>query len=131
MRGCLLPTASCYLGRCRDSAGLEVLHSHFEGWSPFVRLASTAACRGSFHIGDAASAMQRLRLHPAGPEDRTTRQAVLLSTAAGSLQVLAPLALPAAAGLDLAAAVPALRALQRELLLLLPQPAGLNPAAFR
>ena len=90
-----------------------------------------AVCRGSFHIGDAASAMQRLRLHPAGPEDATTRHAVLLSTAAGSLQVLAPLSLPAAAGLDLTAAVPALRALQRELLLLLPQAAGLNPAAFR
>ena len=33
--------------------------------------------------------------------------------------------------LELGAAVPALRALQRELLLLVPQAAGLNPAAFR
>ena len=75
--------------------------------------------------------MRRLRLHPSSPEDRTVRQAVLLSSAAGSLQLLAPLALPAAAGLDVAAGLPALRALQRELLLLLPQPAGLNAAAFR
>lgn len=75
--------------------------------------------------------MQRLRLHPPSPGDRTTRQAVLLSTAAGSLQLLAPLALSEAAGLEAAAAVAALRALQRELALLLPQVAGLNPAAFR
>lgn len=75
--------------------------------------------------------MQRLRLHPPGPGDRTTRQAVLLSTAPGSLQLLAPLALAPAAGLEAPAALAALRALQRELLLLLPQAAGLNPAAFR
>ncbi len=77
--------------------------------------------------------MQRLRLHPpsASPADRTLRQAVLLSSAPGSLQLVAPLALPAAAGVDVASALPTLRALQRELLLLLPQPAGLNPAAFR
>lgn len=75
--------------------------------------------------------MQRLRMHAAGPEDRTARQAVLLSTAAGALQVVAPLALPAAAQLEVPAALEALRALQRELALLLPQAAGLNPAAFR
>lgn len=87
--------------------------------------------RGAFHIGDPATAMQRLRLHPPGPGDRTARQAVLLSTAPGSLQLLAPLALAPAAGLEAPAALAALRALQRELLLLLPQAAGLNPAAFR
>ena len=75
--------------------------------------------------------MQRLRMNPPGPEDRTARQAVLASSAAGALQLAAPLALPAAAGLEAPAAVAALRALQRELLLLLPQAAGLNPAAFR
>ena len=75
--------------------------------------------------------MQRLAMAPPGPEDHTPRQAVLLSSAPGSLHLLAPLALPAAASLELGAAVPALRALQRELLLLVPQAAGLNPAAFR
>lgn len=73
--------------------------------------------------------MQRLRLRPPAAEDRTTRQAVLLSTAPGSLALLAPLALPP--GCEAAPTVAALRALQRELALLVPQAAGLNPAAFR
>jgi hypothetical protein len=96
-----------------------------------VRYRFHPGCRGSFHIGDPASAMQRIRLQPPSPGDRTTRQAVLLSSAAGSLQLLAPLALPADSSLDMPAALAALRALQRELLLLLPQAAGLNPGAFR
>lgn len=95
--------------------------------APFSRL----RCRGAFHLGDPATAMQRLRMHAAGPEDRTARQAVLLSTAAGALQLAAPLALSAAAQIEVPAALAALRALQREMALLLPQAAGLNPAAFR
>lgn len=73
--------------------------------------------------------MQRLRLQPPTPEDRTTRQAVLLASAPGSLALLAPLALPP--GWEAAPTVAALRALLRELALLRPQAAGLNPGAFR
>lgn len=108
--------------------GMPLHHNnHSNPSAPSSRL----RCRGVFHLGDPATAMQRLRMHAAGPEDRTARQAVLLSMAAGALQLAAPLALPAAAQIEVPAALAALRALQRELALLLPQAAGLNPAAFR
>ncbi|KAL4424540.1 hypothetical protein ABPG77_010120 [Micractinium sp. CCAP 211/92] len=111
-----------------DAAGtlrlLSYLPNHPESWK-----GQRLVAWGAFHLGDAASAMQRLRLQPPTPEDRTTRQAVLLASAPGSLALLAPLALPP--GWEAAPTVAALRALQRELALLRPQAAGLNPGAFR
>lgn len=78
--------------------------------------------------------MRRLRLAHPDPSDRATRQGVLLASHGGSLALLAPLLLPPAAGGaagDGAAAAAALRALQAELALAAPAPAGLNPCAFR
>ena len=82
-----------------------------------------ALCRGAIHIGQLACSCLRHRIIPPGVPGDLRLQAAVLGTAAGALVSVAPLwdALPG----------PALLALQKQMVLVLPQPAGLNPASFR
>eukprot|EP00887_Chlorella_sp_A99_P001781 scaffold19.g1781.t1 len=89
---------------------------------------------GAFHTGQRVAAMRRLRLHPPDPADRAARQGVLCAGCSGELALLAPLLLPPAGGgaaQDASAVAAALKALQKDLALLVPAAAGLNPATFR
>lgn len=74
-------------------------------------------------MGQLACSCLRHRIVPPNATGDLRLQAAVLGTAAGSLVSVAPLwdALPGSA----------LLALQRAMVLALPQPAGLNPAAFR
>ena len=79
--------------------------------------------RGAIHTGHLACSALRHRILPDGVPGDARLQAAVLGTTAGSLGSLAPLwdALPGAA----------LVALQKEMAVAAPHPAGLNPASFR
>lgn len=76
--------------------------------------------RGCLHTGQRVTSFLRQSVNS---KDGTARHAAVYATQAGSLGYVAPL-------LD-QSAEPLLQKLQRQMVLAQPQPAGLNPAAFR
>lgn len=76
--------------------------------------------RGCLHTGHRVTRFLRQSIES---RDATARHAAVFATQAGSLGYVAPL-------LD-QSAEPLLQKLQRQMVLAQPQPAGLNPAAFR
>ena len=81
---------------------------------------SSAWYRGCLHTGQRVTRFLRQSVNS---KDTTARHAAVYATQAGSLGYVAPL-------LD-QSAEPLLQKLQQQMVLAQPQPAGLNPAAFR
>ena len=90
-------------------------------WNSLQKVICVSAWyRGCLHSGQRVTRFLRQSVDS---KDATARHAAVYATQAGSLGYVAPLLDPSAE--------PLLQKLQRQMVLAQPQPAGLNPAAFR